>query len=51
MHIKISSFYEYHDLAYKIFIIGSFSYKTVFSCLVELPGNKKHQGHTFRKVE
>ena len=24
-----------------IFRIGSFSYKTVFSCLVELPGNKK----------
>ena len=30
MHIRISSFYEYHDLAYKIFQIGSFSYKTVF---------------------
>ena len=27
MHIRISSFYEYHDLAYKIiFKIGSFSY-------------------------
>ena len=26
MHIWISSFYEYHDLAYKIFKIGSFSY-------------------------
>ena len=26
MHIMISSFYEYHDLAYKIFKIGSFSY-------------------------
>ena len=25
MHIRISSFYEYHDLAYKIFKIGSFS--------------------------
>ena len=37
MHIRISSFYEYHDLAYKIFKIGSFSYKTVFLCLVELP--------------
>ena len=23
MHIRISSFYEYHDLAYKIFKIGS----------------------------
>ena len=31
MYIRISSFYEYHDLAYKIFRIGSFSYKTVFS--------------------
>ena len=26
MHKGISSFYEYHDLAYKIFKIGSFSY-------------------------
>ena len=26
MHIRISSFYEYHDLAYKIFKIGSFSH-------------------------
>ena len=26
MHIRISSYYEYHDLAYKIFKIGSFSY-------------------------
>ena len=26
MHIRISSFYEYHDLAYKIFKIGTFSY-------------------------
>ena len=26
MHIRTSSFYEYHDLAYKIFKIGSFSY-------------------------
>ena len=26
MHVRISSFYEYHDLAYKIFKIGSFSY-------------------------
>ena len=26
MHIRISYFYEYHDLAYKIFKIGSFSY-------------------------
>ena len=26
MHIMISSFYENHDLAYKIFKIGSFSY-------------------------
>ena len=26
MHIRISSSYEYHDLAYKIFKIGSFSY-------------------------
>ena len=32
MHIRISSFYEYHDLAYKIFRISI----TVFSCLVEL---------------
>ena len=24
MHIRISSFYEYHDLAYKIFKIGSY---------------------------
>ena len=49
MHIRISSFYEYHNLAYKIFRNGSFSYKTVFSCLVELPGNKKSQEHKFRK--
>ena len=51
MHIRISSFYEYHDLAYKILIfkIGIFSYKAVFLCLVELPGNKKFQGHKFRK--
>ena len=48
MHIRNSSFYEYHDLAYKIFRIGSFSDKTVFSCLLELPGNKKSQGHKFR---
>ena len=27
-------FNEYHDLAYKIFRIGSCSYKTLFSCLV-----------------
>ena len=47
MHIRISSFYEYHDLAYKIFRIG----RTVFSCLVELPGNEKSQGHKFRKEE
>ena len=26
MHIRISSFYEYHDLAYKIFKIGGFRY-------------------------
>ena len=39
-------FYEYHEfLSYKIFRIGSFSFKTLFSCLVELPGNKKPQGH------
>ena len=37
-------FYEYHDFCYKIYRIGSFSYKTLFSCLVELPGNKKPQG-------
>ena len=49
MHIRISSFYEYHHLACKIFEIGSFSYKAVFLCLVELPGNKKFQGHKFRK--
>ena len=42
---------EYHDLAYKIFRIGIFSYKTVFSCLVELPGNKNFLGHKFRKEE
>ena len=30
MHFRISSFYEYHDLAYKIFKIGSFSYKVFF---------------------
>ena len=40
MHIRINSFYEYHDLVYKIFRISSFSYKTVFCYLVELPGNK-----------
>ena len=51
MHIRISSFYEYHDLEYKIFRIGSFSYKTVFSCLLELPGNIKFQVHRFRKEE
>ena len=50
MHNRISSFFEYHDLAYKnIFKIGSFSYKTVFLCLLELPGNKNFQGHKFRK--
>ena len=49
MHIRISSFYGYDDLAYKIFKIGSFSYKAVFLCLVELPGNKMFQGHKFRK--
>ena len=49
MHIRISSFYEYHDLAYKIFKIGSFNYKTVFLCLLKLPGNKKFQGHKFRE--
>ena len=27
MHIRISSFYEYHDLAHKILKIGSFSTK------------------------
>ena len=32
MHIRISSFYEYHDLAYNIFKIGNFSYKDVFLC-------------------
>ena len=49
MHIRISCFYEYHDLAYKIFKIGSFRYKAVFLCLVELPSNKKFQGlHKFR---
>ena len=37
MHIG----YEYHDLAYKIFRIGSFSYKTVFSIYVDLQGKKK----------
>ena len=26
MHIRISSFYEYHDLAYKIFKIGCFRF-------------------------
>ena len=31
MQIRISYYYEYHDLAYKIFKIGSFSYKTVFT--------------------
>ena len=41
MHI-ISSFYEYHDLSYKIFRIGGFRCKTLISCLVELPGNKKN---------
>ena len=51
MHIRIISFYEYHDLAYRIFRMGSFSYKTAFSCLVELPGNKRSQGHKFRKEE
>ena len=30
MHIRISSFYEYHDLAHKIFKIGSFSYNCIF---------------------
>ena len=49
MHIRISSFYEYIDLAYKIFRIGNFSYKTVFLCLVELPGNKKFHWHKFRR--
>ena len=39
----------YHDLAYKIFRIGSFSYKTVFSCLVELPGNKSSKGTSLGK--
>ena len=34
---------------YKIFKTGSFSHKAVFLCLVELPGNKKFQGHKFRK--
>ena len=51
MHIRISSFYEYHDLTYRIFRIGSFSHKTVFSCLVELPGNKRSQGQNCRKEE
>ena len=51
MHIRITSFYKYHDLVYKTFRIGSFSYKTVFSCLVEMPGNKKPQGHKVRKEE
>ena len=37
---------ENHGLAYKIL---SFSYTTVFSCLVELLGNKKFQGHKYRK--
>ena len=49
MHIRIISFYEYHELAFKIFKISSFSYKTVFLYLVELPGNKTFQGHKFRK--
>ena len=31
---------EYHVLLYKIFGIDSFSHKTVFLCLVELPGKK-----------
>ena len=50
-YIGLFLFYEYHDLCYKIYRIGSFSYKTVFSCLVELPGNIKPQGHKSRKEE
>ena len=38
MHIGL---YEYHDLAYKLFRIGSFSYKTVFSCLVRAARQQK----------
>ena len=45
MHIRN----EYHDLCYKIYRISSFSYKTIFSCLVELPGNIKTQEYNIGK--
>ena len=52
MYIRISCFYEYHDLhSFKIFRIGTVSYKTVLSCLAELPSNKKPQGQKFREEE
>ena len=34
-----------------IYLIQYFELVVLLSCLVELPGNKKPQGHKFRKVE